>query len=66
MGDSVGVGLATAWLKKKHHSFVRVSDLANGGKFTITFQNERFETKTITLDARELIQRASLESFMGV
>jgi len=66
MGHSAGVGLSTAWLKGKHHTFVRVSDLAEDGKFTITFQNEKFKTKTLTLDAKELISRARLESFMGI
>ncbi|MEE9214644.1 MAG: hypothetical protein V3U54_07595 [Thermodesulfobacteriota bacterium] len=66
MVNNRGVGIATAWLKEKHHSYVRVTDIADDGKFTINFQNEKFETKSLTLDARELITRARLESFMGV
>ena len=66
MGQSRGLGSSKVWLQGKRHSFVQVSDVEETGEFKVTFQNEKYETKTLTLDAEALIQRAGLKRFMGV
>lgn len=66
MGHGRGLGSSKIWVKGKKHSFVSIGDAEEIGTFTVTFQNEKFETKTMVLDAKSLIQRAGFERFMGI
>ena len=62
--NRAGVGSTKIWLKGKKHSYVRISDVG-GDRFTITFQNDKFKTREIILDAEEFVIRAKLRSFMN-
>ena len=66
MGPSRGIGITKIWLEGKCHSFVSLSDIDEDNNFTVTFQNEKFETKILVLDTKTLIKLAKLEHFMGI
>lgn len=59
------IGTAKSWLPETHHSYVSVKSNEESGDFELEFQNERFQTKTVKLDPKLLIELAGAGTFMG-
>jgi hypothetical protein len=64
-----GSGITTVWIPNKRNSFIRIKESSKIDGVIVTFQNDRFQTKTMELNFNQLVNLlcdTDIKKFLGV